>query len=754
MQSYPSPNAGVADGGGPFYSSSGPPQPGIPSPDALQHLAQQSRNLAPIMSASLGGNMTDSQDPRGPNQGMNQGNVSHQYGHDGLPSPQIQQSHGPMDPMGSQYGTPDGSMAPRKRSKVSRACDECRRKKVRCDATGESENEQCANCKRVGANCQFTRLPMKRGPSKGYIKELADRLVTLESQVQGTNQSGDLGAGYLSQHESPNQRRSEEFSPPPNPDNQRKRQFSAVSNDFGNYLPQRNPTSWSPSDPARHLPHPTPVTYASQPATQAVFKEPNYSTNGMPTELEWRGAPQQHSQTTFAGSSGPEIPPTHVLDWDESVVDSYYQYIQPTFKLLETNKARLRARIDSSPSTLKTAFFEALQSAVRSVQHHPAPQSIDRAAHLLISVQSDTVTPRSLATDFLYLQTLLLLAIATNSDPSTTMRPRYALAKSSWLADAVEFAYSMKLHQHKQLLPGDDDDSEDKIALRLWWALVTMDRWYAASTGRPALIPDPIITVYKEEHNALGESHYQLGRLSIILEHISQIFAVTDSPDLGFRPNSVYGTLVRGELERFRESLPDTLFPSSQAPILHICYWHLRLLVEMTLAESDPDRMLEPALHSVTQLNINPGLFSPLVHYCKILTALTLIELLEYENTRDQAEEALKSLLDRASNSGWDAAVRELITNRLQRPSSASLGTAESSKQASVASQSLQRLADIATATEGRDAVGGEERKEGDKSASALVPAAATPFKNYANLRKLVSNGFLFALPAGGESAR
>lgn len=168
MQSYPSPNAGAADGGGPFYSSSGPQQPGIPSPDALQHLAQQSRNLAPIMSASLGGNMTDGQDPRGPSQGINQGNVNHQYGHDGLPSPQMQQSHGHMDPMGSQYGTPDGSMAPRKRSKVSRACDECRRKKVRCDATGESETEQCANCKRVGANCQFTRQPMKRGPSKGY----------------------------------------------------------------------------------------------------------------------------------------------------------------------------------------------------------------------------------------------------------------------------------------------------------------------------------------------------------------------------------------------------------------------------------------------------------------------------------------------------------------------------------------------------------------------------------------------------------
>lgn len=86
--------------------------------------------------------------------------------------------------------------ARRKRSKVSRACDECRRKKVsirdthttgstscfaimpayltqfesyqvRCDATSESGVETCSNCRRLGVACQFSRVPMKRGPSKG-----------------------------------------------------------------------------------------------------------------------------------------------------------------------------------------------------------------------------------------------------------------------------------------------------------------------------------------------------------------------------------------------------------------------------------------------------------------------------------------------------------------------------------------------------------------------------------------------------------
>jgi len=62
----------------------------------------------------------------------------------------------------------------RKRTKVSRACDECRRKKIRCDATDVDSSESCSSCKKIGQQCLFSRQPLKRGPSKGYIKELAD----------------------------------------------------------------------------------------------------------------------------------------------------------------------------------------------------------------------------------------------------------------------------------------------------------------------------------------------------------------------------------------------------------------------------------------------------------------------------------------------------------------------------------------------------------------------------------------------------
>lgn len=66
----------------------------------------------------------------------------------------------------------DESTPPRKRSKVSRACDECRRKKVRCDATTDLGDSPCSNCKRSSQRCSFSRIPQKRGPSKGCVVAL------------------------------------------------------------------------------------------------------------------------------------------------------------------------------------------------------------------------------------------------------------------------------------------------------------------------------------------------------------------------------------------------------------------------------------------------------------------------------------------------------------------------------------------------------------------------------------------------------
>jgi hypothetical protein len=85
----------------------------------------------------------------------------------------------------SAPGTPGAQITPgaKVRTKVSRACDECRRKKVsnvlhtdemsylfdqiRCDASNDSDTSSCSGCKKASIECKFSRTPQKRGPSKG-----------------------------------------------------------------------------------------------------------------------------------------------------------------------------------------------------------------------------------------------------------------------------------------------------------------------------------------------------------------------------------------------------------------------------------------------------------------------------------------------------------------------------------------------------------------------------------------------------------
>ena len=93
--------------------------------------------------------------------------------------------------MGPQYAMGD-NVPPRKRSKVSRACDECRRKKIKCDSQSDTGETPCSSCARSNIRCLFSRVPQKRGPSKGYDTNLIKRcwlLLTLSKLHQGTRRS-------------------------------------------------------------------------------------------------------------------------------------------------------------------------------------------------------------------------------------------------------------------------------------------------------------------------------------------------------------------------------------------------------------------------------------------------------------------------------------------------------------------------------------------------------------------------------------
>lgn len=85
------------------------------------------------------------------------------YSHDGIPM-----QHLPPELAAQMFGDPstlldDTNEA--KRRRIARACDMCRKKKIKCDGKLPS----CSHCTNYKTECVFTQVEKKRSPPKGYV---------------------------------------------------------------------------------------------------------------------------------------------------------------------------------------------------------------------------------------------------------------------------------------------------------------------------------------------------------------------------------------------------------------------------------------------------------------------------------------------------------------------------------------------------------------------------------------------------------
>lgn len=69
-----------------------------------------------------------------------------------------------------------------KRRRIARACDMCRKKKIKCDG----KMPKCSHCENYKTECIFTPMEKKRAPPKGakYIEGLENRLGRMESLLR------------------------------------------------------------------------------------------------------------------------------------------------------------------------------------------------------------------------------------------------------------------------------------------------------------------------------------------------------------------------------------------------------------------------------------------------------------------------------------------------------------------------------------------------------------------------------------------
>lgn len=67
---------------------------------------------------------------------------------------------GVMEPVGVEEHHENGDM---KRRRIAKACDACRRKKIKCDG----KQPCCSHCENYKTDCVYTHVEKKRAPPKG-----------------------------------------------------------------------------------------------------------------------------------------------------------------------------------------------------------------------------------------------------------------------------------------------------------------------------------------------------------------------------------------------------------------------------------------------------------------------------------------------------------------------------------------------------------------------------------------------------------
>ncbi|RFN46196.1 n-terminal binuclear zn cluster-containing DNA-containing protein [Fusarium flagelliforme] len=555
--------------------------------------------------------------------------------------------------MSSQYPI-DNSIPPRKRSKVSRACDECRRKKIKCDAQSDTGDAPCSSCARSSIRCLFSRVPQKRGPSKGYIKELADRIHSIENKLEsdGGLSQDDIDRLFVTDRPRPSQ----------GEDSARKRPFSSIStNDFA--TPSRQ-TPWG-SEPHRIQASPgtSEPTYGSY---------DNSSLAPHPGPLKPEISPSKPPVATMDVS----MPDAHeAVDIDEGMLHSYLSSFQPVYPILPSTKGRMQELLAQCPTSLQNAFANALPAVVGS-----GDGDIKHADSLLSALEQHGHAAAT-AVNIVHLQTLLLLTIDADLRSSATL--------PFTLSRAVALAGSMRLWRFTPIESITESDSDDALCARLWWSLILIDRWHATGTGRPSYISDNSVVAPPGLENILGEVCFYLVRLSKLLNRLwHAIFTLQPGASTTEEHTA---KILADYIENYREDLPAHIEPASH-PMVHMAYWHCRLIIILLTPGATSSETLWATKELVNLLSANDYLRSPLVNHFVSLVYVSLAKLIKMDRSREEATQLIKDVVDKPATI-WDI-IREKLAEQL-RPTS--------SVEASTASQGLQHLADLATAHEGGD---------------------------------------------------
>ncbi|CDH54184.1 cutinase transcription factor 1 alpha [Lichtheimia corymbifera JMRC:FSU:9682] len=504
---------------------------------------------------------------------------------------------------------PSGS----KRQRVSKACEQCRRKKVKCDGA----LPLCGNCVALQIQCTYKESTRKRGPPKGYIEAIEGRLHRLEALLGSIVQEGDPRfQAVMNELNAPLETAYGELVRP------RPMQRAMIAG-FEEPADMRNVEEM-------HRHHNDPGKMATVDSVNDNMCNVSIDESG---QLRYYGrssgfymlqGSKNFHNGSFQFSSGGqeaaaggirvdpfEIPPE---DLSNHLLDLYFKYFYPLIPLLHKKKF-MRSLNDKSnpPSPLLLNAIYAVASRVSSDSRvRTDPDQPDTAgevfferARLLLDLEFNNFRISTV-------QSLLLMSSHQNG----ALRPT-----RGWIYSGMAFRMAQNLGLHRNCDTWNLSEEEKQERKRTFFCCFVIDRLTCAMHGRSPMIDErDYDTPYPTENDEddvgrtprIMENFTQLIRLCEILGDILRdLYMVKGRKQLSVMatPDSVISTLDRA-LNQWMAKLPPSLryrppntrlAETAPAPALETCQLHMLFYTTLILLH-------RPFIPGSTQ-NIAPSVY-------------------------------------------------------------------------------------------------------------------------------------------------
>ncbi|KAI8975002.1 fungal-specific transcription factor domain-containing protein [Pilobolus umbonatus] len=368
-----------------------------------------------------------------------------------------------------------------KKKRITRACDVCRRKKIKCYLV---KGQPCSNCISYGTQCEFNEGAKKRGPPKGYVDALEKRIRKMETTLMNGNT-----------HQSP---QATSTTAPSSPSN-----ISSTGSDFTGSNDRKNQAYTTDN-----------VHYLGDMSSFQFFSNKiRLDANG----TKWKGRRikkfgkqmvliDEESEKTYHTPTPqllPHIKSIHHWIYSVSGIDRitsdrllkiYFANVHCILPVI--NKSRFlqqyRDQSDSyPPAELLNAMFGAAARYVES----------DALTEKSNSNTTNTIcdVPAGWSDEFFGQAKNIILKSSMN--PTLSKVQSIILihnhsgsldSKSSgcWLLIGLAIRLAQGLGLNRSCEDWDIPDSEKQTRKRIWWSLYVADRFHSASLGRPISIRD------------------------------------------------------------------------------------------------------------------------------------------------------------------------------------------------------------------------------------------------------------------------